>query len=77
MNKEENMNEPFNKNKCHAAVKRNIKINGAKILIMGLTFKENCADVRNSGIQSVVPKLKKFKCNIAKWSPVLKVLSIR
>lgn len=27
MNKEEIMNEPFNKNKCHAAVKRNIKTN--------------------------------------------------
>ena len=25
---------------------------------MGLTFKENCADIRNSGVQSVVKKLK-------------------
>ncbi len=49
--------------------KKNIKINGAKILIMGLTFKENCADVRNSGIQNVVPKLKKFKCNIDLYDP--------
>ena len=27
-------------------LKKNIKIKGAKILIMGLTFKENCADIR-------------------------------
>ena len=31
---------------------------------MGLTFKENCADARNSGIQKVIPKLKKYKCNL-------------
>ena len=43
---------------------KNIKIKGAKILIMGLTFKENCADIRNSGIQSVILKLKKYECNL-------------
>ena len=44
--------------------KRNIKINGAKILIMGLTFKENCADIRNSGIENVIKKLQEFNCNL-------------
>ena len=29
---------------------------------MGLTFKENCADIRNSGIQIVITKLKKLNC---------------
>lgn len=48
---------------------RNIKINGSKILIMGLTFKENCADARNSGIQKVIPKLKKYKCNLDLYDP--------
>ena len=42
--------------------KKNIKIN-AKILIMGLTFKENCADIRNSGIEKCNSKFKKFNCN--------------
>ena len=41
---------------------KNIKIKGAKILIMGLTFKENCPDLRNSGIQNVINELKKFEC---------------
>lgn len=49
--------------------KKNIKIKGAKILIMGLTFKENCADTRNSGIKSVIPKLKKKKCNVDLYDP--------
>ena len=35
-----------------------------KILIMGLTFKENCADVRNSGIENVIKKLQEFNCNL-------------
>ncbi len=49
--------------------KKNIKINGAKILIMGLTFKEDCADVRNSGIENVIKKLQQFKCQIDLYDP--------
>jgi len=49
--------------------KKNIKIRGAKILIMGLTFKENCPDIRNSGIQRVISKLKKFKCKLDLQDP--------
>ena len=49
--------------------KKNIKINRAKILIMGLTFKENCADVRNSGIEKVVKNLKELNCNLDLYDP--------
>ena len=49
--------------------KKEIQIKGSKILIMGLTFKENCADTRNSGIQSVIFELKKFDCNIDLYDP--------
>ena len=49
--------------------KKNIEIKGSKILIMGLTFKENCADIRNSGIQNVIPKLKKNKCKVDLYDP--------
>ena len=48
---------------------KNIIIKGAKILIMGLTFKENCPDLRNSGIQNVITKLKFFECNIDLHDP--------
>ena len=44
--------------------KKDIQIKGAKILIMGLTFKENCPDIRNSGVQSVITKLKEFECEL-------------
>lgn len=43
---------------------KKIKIKGARILLMGLTFKENCADIRNSGVKVVFDELKKSKCEI-------------
>ena len=43
---------------------KNIKIKKSKILISGLTFKENCPDLRNSGVQKVISKLIKFNCHI-------------
>ena len=49
--------------------KKKIQIEGANILIMGLTFKENCPDVRNSGIQNVIKELKKYKCNLDLLDP--------
>lgn len=48
---------------------KKISIKNSKILIMGLTFKENCADVRNSGIESVIKKLNKLNCNIDLYDP--------
>ena len=36
---------------------------------MGLTFKENCTDIRNSGIENVIKKLKKYKCNLDLYDP--------
>ena len=49
--------------------KKKIKIENSNILIMGLTFKENCADIRNSGIEKVIYQLKKYKCNMDFYDP--------
>ena len=49
--------------------KKNIQISESKILIMGLTFKENCADTRNSGVKSVIAELKKYNCNLDLYDP--------
>ena len=48
---------------------KKIKVKGSNILIMGLTFKENCPDIRNSGVVSIVSKLQKLKCNINLYDP--------
>ena len=36
---------------------------------MGLTFKENCADIRNSGVKTVVDALKKYDCSLDLHDP--------
>ena len=49
--------------------KKNIEFKSANILIMGITFKENCPDLRNSKVFNVIEKLKEFKCNIEVFDP--------
>ncbi len=49
--------------------KKKITIKGSNILVMGLTFKENCADIRNSGIENVIKELKKLECNLDLFDP--------
>ena len=45
-------------------IKKNIPVNGANILILGITFKENCPDVRNTKAVDVVNALKSYGANI-------------
>ena len=47
-----------------------IKIKKSKILIMGLTFKENCPDLRNAGVSSVIKNLTKKKCDLDFFDPL-------
>ena len=45
-------------------IKKGHKIEGAKVLIMGITFKENCPDIRNSRVIDVIRELQEYGCNI-------------
>ena len=49
--------------------KKSIKIKKSKILIMGLTFKENCPDLRNSGVANVIKKLSNYNCDLHLYDP--------
>ena len=49
--------------------KKKINIKNSKILIMGLTFKENCSDIRNSGVKMVFERLNKYTDNIDLYDP--------
>jgi len=49
--------------------KKKIRIKNSSILIMGLTFKENCADIRNSGVEKIISELKKFNCRLDLYDP--------
>ena len=49
--------------------KKNIEIQNANILIMGLTFKENCPDLRNTRVIDLITEFKNFNCNIDVHDP--------
>ena len=46
-------------------------IKGSKILIMGLTFKENVADTRETPVKDIIKLFKEFKCEIYGYDPLL------
>jgi len=48
---------------------KKINIKNSKILIMGITFKENCSDIRNSGVKMVFERLKKYTHNVDLYDP--------
>jgi UDP-N-acetyl-D-galactosamine dehydrogenase len=49
--------------------KKHIHVADSNILIMGLTFKENCPDLRNTRIVDMVHEFKKFNCNVDVYDP--------
>lgn len=50
-------------------IKKSIKVNGSKILMLGFTFKENCPDVRNTKIIDVVNALKDYETDVTVYDP--------
>jgi UDP-N-acetyl-D-galactosamine dehydrogenase len=50
-------------------IKKDININGSNTLILGITFKENCPDVRNTGVVDVVSALKSYGTSITIYDP--------
>tara|TARA_B100000212_G_scaffold209241_1_gene157996 strand:+ start:33042 stop:34313 length:1272 start_codon:yes stop_codon:yes gene_type:complete len=48
---------------------RNIEIENSRVLIMGLSFKENCPDTRNSKVVDIVNSLKKYTSEIDIYDP--------
>lgn len=50
-------------------LKKRIQVQDAKVLIMGLTFKENCPDIRNTRVVDIVAELKTYGVNIDVYDP--------
>jgi UDP-N-acetyl-D-galactosamine dehydrogenase len=50
-------------------IQRHHNINGAKILLLGITFKENCPDIRNSRVIDVVRELQDFGADVHVYDP--------
>ncbi len=50
-------------------IRKGIAINGAKVLMLGITFKENCPDVRNTKIVDVVRALQDYGIEVSIFDP--------
>jgi len=52
-----------------AMLKRRVHVNGARVLIFGLTFKENCPDLRNTRVVDVVAELQDYGVHVDVHDP--------
>ncbi len=50
-------------------IKKGINVNGAKVLNLGITFKENCPDVRNTKAVDVITNLQDYGINVTTYDP--------
>ncbi len=48
---------------------KDCKVKGGNVLVMGITFKENCPDIRNSKVIDVIDELQKYNLNIDVYDP--------
>ena len=52
-----------------AMTKKRLHVDGAKVLVMGLTFKENCPDLRNTRVVDIVAELQDYNCQVDVYDP--------
>jgi UDP-N-acetyl-D-galactosamine dehydrogenase len=50
-------------------IKKGVVVNGAKLLMLGITFKENCPDVRNTKIVDVISSLADYGIQVSIYDP--------
>jgi UDP-N-acetyl-D-galactosamine dehydrogenase len=50
-------------------INNDLKIKGAKVLILGMTFKENCPDVRNSKVIDIITEFGAFGTHVSVYDP--------
>lgn len=52
-----------------ALIKNGAAVKNAKVLVLGITFKENCPDIRNTGVVGVIDRLNEFGLNTTIYDP--------
>jgi UDP-N-acetyl-D-glucosamine/UDP-N-acetyl-D-galactosamine dehydrogenase len=52
-----------------AMLKKRIHVEGSRVLVMGLTFKENCPDLRNTKVVDIIKELKDYGVNVDCYDP--------
>jgi len=58
-------------------VKKEIKIKGSDVLMLGITFKENCPDIRNTGAINVYNELNTYGINIEVYDPCASINDVK
>ena len=50
-------------------IARDLKVKGAKVLVLGITFKENCPDIRNTKVVDIVHELRQYGVEVDIYDP--------
>ena len=56
---------------------KGILVNGANVLILGITFKENCPDIRNSKVIDIYNEFLKFGVNVSLFDPIADEIEVK
>jgi UDP-N-acetyl-D-galactosamine dehydrogenase len=65
----DNMGAHIAGNVIKLMAKNQLPVYGAAVLVMGITFKENCPDIRNSKVVDVINELKSYGTNVDIYDP--------
>ncbi len=49
--------------------KKGIMVRDSKVLVLGITFKENCPDIRNTKVINIISELQEYGCNVDVYDP--------
>jgi UDP-N-acetyl-D-galactosamine dehydrogenase len=52
-------------------LQRRMKVDGAKLIVLGFTFKENCPDIRNTKVAELIKHLKEFAIDVTAYDPLV------
>ena len=58
-------------------MKKGKVINASKVLVLGITFKENCPDIRNSRVIDIIQELKEFEVQVDVFDPWAEALEVK
>lgn len=58
-------------------VKKDVPVKNAKILVLGITFKENCPDVRNTKVVDILNTLQSYETNIVVYDPWAEPIEVK
>ncbi|MFX6782313.1 nucleotide sugar dehydrogenase, partial [Acinetobacter baumannii] len=50
-------------------IKKKIQVEGARVLVLGLSFKENCPDIRNTKVIDIIKELKDYHMDVDVYDP--------